>query len=268
VAERFRHRRVRRTIAQIETLYDSIGVGYTEVRGEDPRIAARIHAALGDARSVVNVGAGTGSYEPGDRTVTAVEPSVVMRAQRPADAAPVIDASAEALPFPDDAFDAAMAVLSDHHWRDHDRGVDELGRVACRRVVLFTWDPGTVWESWLVRDYLPAFTRLIAEGYTPERTLDRLGGRGRIEPVPIPHDCRDGFLHAYWRRPDAYLDPRVRAGISAFAKLDAPDVETAMARLASDLATGAWHRRHQELLELDELDLGYRLVVAEWGTGA
>jgi SAM-dependent methyltransferase len=192
---------------------------------------------------------------------------MVMRAQRPEDAAPVVSATAEALPFRDDSFEAAMAVLSDHHWSDHDRGLDELRRVARRRVVLFTWDTATVWESWLVRDYLPTFARLVPDGYTIHQILDRLGGRGRIEPVPIPHACHDGFLHAYWRRPEAYLDPRVRAGISVFAKLDSAAVETAMARLQGDLESGTWHRRHGELLELEELDLGYRLVVAEAGTG-
>jgi SAM-dependent methyltransferase len=167
------------TIHRIDPAYDTIGVGYTRVRREDPRIAARIRAALGEARTVLNVGAGAGAYEPKDLEVTAVEPSEVMRAQRPPGAAPVIEASAEALPFPDGSFDAAMAVLTDHHWSDHAKGLAELRRVARRR----------------------------------------LGG-GRIEVVPIPHDCADGFFHAYWRRPEAYLDPEVRAGISVFALLD------------------------------------------------
>jgi SAM-dependent methyltransferase len=245
----------------IGALYDSIGTGYTHVRREDPRLAARIRAALGDARSVVNVGAGTGSYEPAELDVTAVEPSAVMRAQRPPAAAPVIDAAAEALPFPDDSFDAAMAVLSDHHWADHDRGVDELRRVARDRVVIFTWDPATALDSWLVRDYLPGFVRLSPTAYRIQATLERLGG-GYIAPVPIPHDCRDGFLHAYWRRPEAYLDERVRAGISVFALLERDEVEDGLRRLRADLDSGEWRRRNAELLELDELDLGYRLVVS------
>lgn len=245
-------------------LYDEIGVGYTRVRGEDPRIAARIRAALGDARSVLNVGAGAGAYEPPDLEVTAVEPSEVMRALRAPDAAPVVSAGAERLPFPDDAFDAAMAVLSDHHWSDHDRGLDELRRVARDRVVLFSWDPQRLRESWLVRDYLVSFERLVPPGRSLEQTLARLGG-GWIEPVPIPHDCRDGFLHAYWRRPEAYLDAEVRAGISAFAFLDAEEVDRAVSRLAADLDSGEWRRRNEGLLDLDELDLGYRLVVAATG---
>lgn len=230
------------------------------MRREDPRIAARIRAALGDARTVLNVGAGAGAYEPPDLDVTAVEPSEVMRAQRPPGAPPAIDASAEALPFPDGSFDAAMAVLSDHHWSDHPRGLAELRRVARRRV-LFTWEPSTALDSWIVRDYLPGFVRFSPPGYALEHTLERLGG-GRIEVVPIPHDCVDGFFHAYWRRPQAYLDPAVRAGISVFARLTPEEVEEGLARLRADLESGEWQRRNAALLELDELDLGYRLVVA------
>jgi SAM-dependent methyltransferase len=232
------------------------------VRREDPRLAARIRAALGDARSVLNVGAGAGSYEPPDLEVTAVEPSAVMRAQRPPGAAPVVDARAEELPFKDDSFDAAMAVLSDHHWEDHERGLAELRRVARLRVVLFTWEPRTLRDGWLVRDYLPGFARMVPSGYTLKRLLETLGG-GRIEPVPIPHDCRDGFLHAYWRRPRAYLDPQVRAGISVFRLMDPEEVADAIERLAADLDSGEWERRNGALLELDELDLGYRIVVTD-----
>jgi SAM-dependent methyltransferase len=235
------------------------------VRREDARLAARIRAALGDARTVLNVGAGAGSYEPPDLEVTAVEPSAVMRAQRPAGAAPVVDGRAEELPFADDSFDAAMSVLSIQHWGDPRRGLAELRRVARRRVVLFAWDPTTVGDSWLVRDYLPGFARLIPPGYTLDDALTDLGG-GRIERVPIPHDCRDGFLHAYWRRPRAYLDPGVRAGISVFHLVDADEVARGLERLAADLDSGAWERRNAELVELDELDLGYRLVVAEHAT--
>jgi SAM-dependent methyltransferase len=245
--------------------YDTLGVGYAAVRQEDPRIAARIRAALGDARSVLNVGAGAGSYEPADLDVTAVEPSSVMRAQRPPGAAPVVDARAEDLPFEDDSFDAAMAILSDHHWEDHERGLAELRRVARRRVVLFNAQPHSVVDSWLVRDYLHGFAGLVPDGYSLEQTLELLGG-GRIEAVPIPHDCRDGFMHAYWRRPRAYLDPRIRAGVSVFGILPREQVDEMVARLEADLDSGEWERRNGALLELEELDLGYRLVVAELAT--
>jgi SAM-dependent methyltransferase len=253
--------RTRKDNSRIDQPYDTIGIGYTAVRREDPRIAARIRTALGDARTVLNVGAGAGAYEPPDLEVVAVEPSRVMRDQRPPSAPPAIDASAEALPFDDDSFDAAMAVLSDHHWTDHERGVDELRRVARTRVVLLTWDTRTALQSWVVRDYFPGFVRFTPPDYALEQTLARLGG-GRIEVVPVPHDCRDGFFHAYWRRPEAYLDLRVRAGISVFARLTPEEVEEGLRRLRADLESGEWRRRNASLLELEELDLGYRLLVA------
>ena len=238
-------------------LYDRIGRSYAATRGEDPRIAAAIHGALGAARTVVNVGAGSGSYEPRDRDVTAVEPSAVMRAQRPPGAAPCIDARAEALPFADRAFDASMAVLSDHHWEDRLGGLRELRRVA-RRAVVFQWDPA--YDFWLTRDYLPSFPG--PQTLSLAATAAALGATRSI-PVPIPHDCRDGFLMAYWRRPEAYLDPEVRANISVFALLPVEEVEAMLVALRADLESGAWERRNAELLELDELDFGYRVIVAE-----
>jgi SAM-dependent methyltransferase len=239
-------------------LYDRIGEGYTTTRRADPRIAARIEAALGDARTVLNVGAGTGNYEPPDREVTAVEPSETMIAQRPAGSAPVVRATAESLPFADSSFDAAMAVLSDHHWTDRCAGLRELRRVA-RRAVVFTFDPAYVDALWLVPDYLPGFRSL--PGMTIADLAACLGGAD-VEAVPVPHDCADGFMGAWWRRPEAYLDARVRASISVFARLSAAEVEDCVARLAQDLAAGAWHARHGDLLALEELDLGYRLLVA------
>ena len=241
-------------------LYDRIGAGYTEVRGEDPRIAAAILAALGDARTVLNVGAGAGSYEPRDREVTAVEPSAVMIAQRPPGAAPAVQASAEALPFADGSFDAAMAVLSDHHWPDRAGGLRELRRVARRRAVVFQFDVAALLDFWLAREYLVTWR---PESISIEDLAGHLGAT-RIEAVPIPHDCRDGFLSAYWRRPGAYLDARVRDGISVFRLLPEADVAGAMALLRDDLESGEWERRHGDLLEHEELDLGYRLVVAEY----
>ena len=245
----------------MSALYDRIGTTYTATRREDPRIAHAIHDALGEARTVLNVGAGSGSYEPHDREVTAVEPSAVMIAQRPPGAAPAVQAHAEALPFPDSSFDAAMAILSDHHWDDRAVGLRELRRVARRQVVLFTWDPRFADAFWLTRDYMPASKRLVP-GMAIEDIARCLGG-ARSVPVPVPWDCRDGFYHAFWRRPEAYLDERVRAGISVFARLDDDQKAGALARLEGDLRTGAWKTRNADLLQLDELDLGYRLVVAE-----
>jgi SAM-dependent methyltransferase len=169
----------------------------------------------------------------------------------------VVQARAEALPFADASFDASMAVLSDHHWTDRAGGLRELRRVA-RRAVVFTWDRAAIQDSWLVRDYMPEFGRLAAHGMPIEDIASHLGG-ARIEAVPIPHDCVDGFLHAYWRRPEAYLDPVVRANISVFSQLDAGE---GIARLEADLRSGAWHERNGHLLDVEALDLGYRLLVA------
>ena len=243
-------------------LYDRLGVTYTATRREDPRLAAAIHGALGDAVTVVNVGAGTGSYEPRDRTVIAIEPSAVMIAQRPHDAAPAIVANAEDLPLADDSVDAAMAVLTDHHWPDRSRGLAEMRRVARRRAVVFQHDPSVAADFWLARDYLPTFLRRLRG----KRLADMMAPLGDVEmrPVPIPHDCRDGFLGAFWRRPDAYLDPEVRAGISVFALLPEDEVSAAVDALRADLRSGAWARRNAGILEREELDLGFRVVVAEY----
>jgi SAM-dependent methyltransferase len=243
----------------MSALYDRIGRSYVATRGEDPRIAAAIHAALGDARTVLNVGAGAGAYEPRDREVTAVEPSAVMRAQRPAEAAPCIDARAEALPFGDGEFDATMAVLSDHHWSDRLAGLRELRRVG-RRAVVFQWDPAFVGAFWLTREYLPSFAGGLHGGFEGARAAL---GATRVEAVPVPHDCRDGFLMAYWRRPEAYLDATVRANISVFSLLPAEEVDAMVAALRADLESGEWERRHTDLLARDEIDLGYRLLIAE-----
>ncbi len=250
--------------------YDTIGRSYVATRGEDPRIAAAIRAALGDARTVLNVGAGAGAYEPRDRDVVAVEPSAVMRAQRPAGAAPCVDARAEALPFADGAFDASMAVLSDHHWSDRAGGLRELRRVA-RRTVVFQWDPAVRDAFWLTAYFASPSGSSPAFGLTSfavglERSFDEARaalGAPREIAVPIPHDCRDGFLMAYWRRPEAYLDPVVRANISVFALLPPAEVEAMVAALRADLEGGAWAERHAGLLDRDELDCGYRLLVAE-----
>ena len=241
-------------------LYDTIGRTYTATRAPDPRWEARIHAALGDARTVVNVGAGTGSYEPRDREVVAVEPSEVMIAQRPPGSAPVVRAFAENLPFEDDAFDAAMSIFSEHHWRDRPAGLREMRRVARGPAVVLTYDPGRADDFWLTRDYLPEAKALVSMSF---EEVARCLGATRIEPMPVPHDCRDGFYAAHWRRPDAYLDPTVRAGVSVFPRLPEAVVARAVERLRADLASGAWHERNRELLELDELDLGFRLLVAE-----
>lgn len=240
-------------------LYDRIGGGYGRYRRPDPRIAERIRQALGGARTVVNVGAGAGSYEPVS-TVVGVEPSATMVAQRPADAAPAVRASALALPFRADAFHAALAVLTVHHWPDWRAGVAELARVARDRVVLLTPDADAA-DFWLVRDYFPRIRALDRRWLPPVAALaDALGG-AEVRCVPVPWDCADGFLGAYWRRPEAYLDAGVRGAISAFALVDG--VDDGLARLRRDLEDGTWARRNAELADRAELDVGYRLVVAD-----
>jgi hypothetical protein len=248
--------------------YERIGVGYTTTRQADPRIAAAISEALGDAQSVLNVGAGAGSYEPTDRTVVAVEPSMVMAAQRPAGAAPVIQATAEELPFADGEFDAVMAILSDHHWRDRSGAFRELRRVAGKRVVLFNADPAQAERFWLTSEYLSGFLDLIPSAFRrpgawTNEFMKTLGPSVTVEPVPIPHDCVDGFYGAFWRRPRAYLDAETRSGISVFARLERRETDDAMRQLDNDLETGIWQTRHSDLLELEALDLGYMLITAE-----
>jgi SAM-dependent methyltransferase len=239
-------------------LYDTIGRGYRQLRRQDPRIAARILAALGGAASVVNVGAGAGSYEPRDRKLVAVDPSRVMLRQRDPGAAPAVRASATDLPFRDESFDASLAVLTIHHWPDPARGLQELRRAARRKVVILTFDPN-VTGFWLL-DYFPEIAEIDHRIMPTLPELTRHLGRAQVFDVPIPHDCTDGFLGAYWRRPEAYLRADIRSAISTFSKLR--DVESGLAALRADLASGAWHRRHGAILARAELDLGYRLVVA------
>jgi SAM-dependent methyltransferase len=238
--------------------YDIIGVDYANLRKADARIAAHIHAALGDAKTVLNVGAGAGNYEPIDRSVTAVEPSAEMIAQRPPHLGPAVQASAGSLPFEDKSFDASMAILTIHHWPDKAKGLAEMRRVTRGSIVLLTFDPSHR-GCWLT-DYLPALVTLD-EGQMPgiDEYQNWLGPVS-VTNVPVPHDCSDGFLYAYWRRPRAYLDPIIRKGMSSFWKIESAD--TALEQLSADLDSGAWARRHADILELDQLDVGYRLVIS------
>jgi SAM-dependent methyltransferase len=240
-------------------LYDEIGAGYGTLRRPDPRIATAILRALDRAETVVNVGAGAGSYEPSDRSVVAVEPSLTMIRQRRRGSALVVQASALELPFRDAAFAAALAILTVHHWPDRARGLGELARVARGRAVIVTWDPATS-GFWLVEDYFPEIVELDRPIFPTLEEFGRALGPIEVRTLPIPHDCVDGFLGAYWRRPRAYLDARVRSAISTFSKIRA---EPGLARLRRDLEDGAWEHRHVDLLGRVELDLGYRLVIAK-----
>ncbi len=242
----------------MNALYDTIGLNYANLRKPDARIAKQIEAALDDAETVLNVGAGAGSYEPAGRKITAIEPSAEMIAQRRPSDATIIQGSAELLPFEDRSFDASMAVLTIHHWSDKAAGVAEMRRVTKEKIVFLTYDP-SFRDFWLL-DYFPALITLD-EGQMPNMCdYEDWLGEVSVSPVLIPHDCTDGFLAGYWRRPAAYLDERVRRAMSSFWKLD--NVADGLAELEADLKNGDWEKRYGGLLDVDALDCGYRLVEA------
>jgi SAM-dependent methyltransferase len=248
--------------ARVAPIYDGIGRAYGLHRRPDPRIAAQIERALGEISTLVDVGAGTGSYEPADKAVVAVEPSVVMASQRDAGAAPVVRAVAESLPFPDGSFDAALAVFTIHHWSDVVGGLREMARVA-RAVAVLTFDPVAHSDFWLFRDYLPEVNALASNLVLPPDAVAEVIGAQRVEPVMIPWDCVDGFNWAFWRRPEEYLDPEVRACMSGIALLPDDLVAQRMDRLRADIAAGTWHARHGHLLQQDVIDGGLRLVIRQ-----
>ncbi len=248
----------------MEPRYDSIGHGYARTRREDPRLGDRIHAALGDARTVVNVGAGAGSYEPADRHVIAIEPSDVMAAQRSPRLAPALRGTCSPLPLRDRAVDAAMAILTIHHWDDdRERGVRELRRVARDRVVILTYDPELSGQMWLMRDYLPEVAALDRAIFPPPaRVAEWLGGDVAIELVPIPRDCEDWMLGSFWAHPERVLDAGARNATSGFARMAPHVIDRVVAAVERDLASGAWDARHGALRGLAEHDVGLRLIVA------
>jgi SAM-dependent methyltransferase len=240
--------------------YDRLGHGYARHRRADTRIGVRIHAALGDARAVVNVGAGAGSYEPADRYVLAIEPSATMRSQRPQRLAPAIAARAEALPLDDGSVDAAMAILTVHHWDDAVAGLRELRRVARNRVVVVTFDIDVLARYWLLTDYLPEALDDDRERFPTIAEITHALGGASVEQVPVPADCTDGFFEAYYARPEALLDPNVRAAQSAWPRLPPGVEERAIAALAEDLESGEWDRRHGHLRHTDSYEAALRLI--------
>lgn len=243
--------------------YDHMGIDYSEVRRADPRFEAAIWEALGDAQSVLNIGAGAGSYEPRDRDVVAVEPSPVMIAQRQPGSTPAIQGVAEDIPLEDESVDAAMGVFTMQHWDDVDRGLAEVLRVTRNRVVLLTLDLDVTAEMWLCRDYLPEIVEHDRETFPTITHLETVLPSVRVETIPVPSDCTDGFCVALWSRPEAHLDPDVRRSSSIWHLLPAAVVEPALDRLRRDLASGEWDRRYGQLREKDSLDVGLRLVTAE-----
>jgi SAM-dependent methyltransferase len=243
--------------------YDRIGLSYSEVRRADPRFEAAIWRALGGAKSVLNIGAGAGSYEPRDREVIAIEPSPVMIAQRPADAAPAIQGVAESLPLKDNSVDATMGVFTMQHWDDVDRGLAEVLRVTRERIVLLTLDLDVTAEMWLCRDYLPEIVEHDRKTFPSITHLQGVLPGPRVEVVPVPADCTDGFCIALWSRPEAHLDPGVRVASSIWHLLSPPVVDSGLNRLRQDLESGEWDRRHGQLRARTALDVGLRLVTAE-----
>lgn len=243
--------------------YDRMGIDYSQVRRADPRFEAAIWAALGEARTVLNVGAGAGSYEPPDREVIAVEPSPVMIAQRPAGAAPAIQGVAESLPLEDDSVDATMGVFTMQHWDDVDRGLAEVLRVTRERVVFLTLDLDVTAEMWLCRDYLPEIVKHDRGTFPTVARLRDVLPKVRVETIPVPADCTDGFCVALWSRPEAHLDPGVRRASSIWHLLPDSVVEPALDRLRRDLETGEWDRRYAELRTRASLDVGLRLVCSK-----
>jgi SAM-dependent methyltransferase len=251
-----------RTTPPTPTLvYDVIGASYNTTRRADPRLERVIWAALGDSRTVLNVGAGTGAYEPPDRYVVAVEPSATMRQARPPEAAPCLAASAESLPFDDASFDAVMAILTVHHWRDYRAGLRELRRVARHRVLILHWDQKVMDQLWLAHYFPEAFAFDQHRSPSLDDVRAGLGPDTQVIPLLVPHDCQDGFGAAYWRRPHAYLDPAVRAGISMLAQTEHQRGD-GLTRLRRDLDNGTWAARHHTLVDQPEHDCGYRLVAA------
>lgn len=238
-------------------LYDKIGGSYGQTRVTDPLIAEPVWRELGDAQTVLNVGAGTGSYEPPDRHVVAVEPSATMREQRRAGAAKCIAASAESLPFPDASFDAAMSIASHWHWPDEARGFAEMRRVARDRIVVLTVDRARADDFWLTAEYLPTAHAL----WRPVEETAAMIGVCEVVVIPISAGCADGFYQAFWRRPHAYLDDSIRKTMAVFARLDPIERNLGLERLRADLDAGRWRERHADLLKRDEIDLGLRLLV-------
>lgn len=239
--------------------YDKLAESYRSYRKPDPRIAERILFHIDDSRRILNVGAGIGSYEPEDREIVAVEPSHEMISQRKCSKAISIQGAAEYLPFKDNTFDISMAILTMHHWADLPSGLKEMVRVSTDKIILFTWI-GYGNEFWL-ENYIPEIVGVDYELFPTLEELDRILGGVSVETIEIPHDCSDGFMCAYWRRPEAYLDPNIRKAISTFSRI--PDVQNGLDRLQDEIDSGEWRKKHARLLEKESLDLGYRLVICE-----
>jgi len=242
--------------------YDSNGKTYSSRRETEPKIAEYINRSLGDAKTVLNVGAGAGSYEPSDRYVIAIEPSITMRNQRLAnDKSPAIHASADHIPFDDKAFDAVTAFLTIHHWPDIKKGLSELQRVAKNKVIIMTFDPEALDRFWNA-EYFPEVIAVERQRYpTMEFITSALGDQCEIVEIPVPLECVDGFQEAFYGRPEAFLDKQVRLAQSAWGFIPDDQQEIIVSRLANDLASGEWDRKYGYYRTQAEFVCALRLVI-------
>lgn len=244
-------------------IYNTIGRQYSAKRKPDRRLADLILSPIADLETILNVGAGAGSYEPKGKTLVALDPSWEMISQRPNNAAPCVCGVVESLPFLNNSFEGAMVLLTLHHWHDLDRGLKELKRVISKRLVIHTWDPAAAEQYWLINNYLPEICALDSQRFLPMEELRAKFSSTRVIEVPIPFDCSDGFMGAYWRRPEAYFDEKVKKGISSFQQIPQFALEKGLSKLRADLDSGHWRKHYADIMEKEELDLGYRLIVAE-----
>ena len=240
-------------------IYDEIGIHYSASRQTDDRIAAEIHSKLSGAGRILNIGAGSGSYEPEGVDLIAVEPSSEMIAQRSTSAHPVVQASAESLPFEENAFSHVMTVLSMHHWKDRVQAYSEINRVATEKFVALTWDPDAK-PFWLTRDYFPDIMEVDRKIFARKDEFNEYFDNVEITPLLIPEDCKDGFLAAFWKRPQAYLRENIRQSMSSFAKM--ANTSTGLQQLERDLKNGTWKVKNKDILDRDTLDAGYILISA------
>ena len=243
----------------MEAIYDQIGINYSESRGTDPKIAKQLNFELRGATRIVNIGAGTGSYEPENIDLVAVEPSSETISQRKTDSHTVEQAFAEKLPFENNSFSHAMTVLSMHHWENRARAFSEINRVTTKKFVAITWDPASE-PFWLTRDYFPEFYEMDKIDFPELEELNEHFDEVKMSPLEIPADCKDGFLAAFWKRPEAYLSSKVRQSISSFSKIE--DASNGLQTLRADIASGTWEKRNQAILGASSLDVGYRVVSA------
>lgn len=243
----------------MDAIYDDIGNNYSVTRGTDPKIAEQLYSELQGATRIVNIGAGTGSYEPENMEVVAVEPSAVMISQRKVGSHRVEQAFAEKLPFENSSFSHAMTVLSMHHWQDRARAFQEINRVTTEKFVAITWDP-TSEPFWLTRDYFPEIYEMDKRIFPDLEELNEYFDEVTMRPLQIPSDCQDGFLTAFWKRPEAYLSSTVRQAMSPFSKIK--NLSAGLQKLEDDLASGVWASNNHAILGLSWLDVGYRVISA------